>query len=62
MVWPSTKMADLIQSKIEESNSSLIVTHKSYENCGHQFVWFSEKEPEHVPEYQSINLTGIKKT
>ncbi len=61
MVWPSTRMASLIQSKINESNSNINVIHKSYKDCGHQFVWFNKEKPTYVPEYQSMNLTGIKK-
>ena len=61
MVWPSTKMANLIQSKISESSSSINVTHKSYKDCGHQFIWFDKEKPKYAPEYQSMNLTGIKK-
>lgn len=61
LVWPSTKMANLIQSKLEESNSTIDVEHISYKNCGHQFVWFNKKTPEYAPQYQSMNLTGIKK-
>ena len=54
-------MANLIQSKLEESNSTIDVEHISYKNCGHQFVWFNKKTPEYAPQYQSMNLTGIKK-
>ncbi len=61
MVWPSTKMANLIQAKVNESNSNINVTHKSYKDCGHQFIWFEKENPKYVPEYQSMNLTGIKK-
>lgn len=61
LVWPSAQMGELIKSKIEESNSNINVEHISFKNCGHQFVWFDKKIPEHVPQYQSMNLTGIKK-
>ncbi len=61
LVWPSTRMASLMQSNIEKSNLSINIKHVSYKNCGHQFVWFDKKKPEHIPEYQSMNLTGIKK-
>lgn len=61
LVWSSTKMGDLIQTKIEESNSTIKIEHISYKNCGHQFVWFDKKKPKYAPQYQSMNLTGIKK-
>ena len=61
LVWPATKMAHVIQSEIEKSNSSISVNHISYKKCGHQFVWFDKKDPEYKPEYQSMNITGIKK-
>ncbi|WP_219007357.1 acyl-CoA thioester hydrolase/BAAT C-terminal domain-containing protein [Aquimarina litoralis] len=61
LVWPATRMSNLIQSKIEEGDSNINVEHISYKNCGHQFVWFDKKAPENAPQYQSMNLTGIKK-
>lgn len=61
LVWPATRMSNLIQSKIKEGDIKINVEHISYKNCGHQFVWFDKKAPEYAPEYQSMNLTGIKK-
>ncbi len=61
LVWPSTEMSNLIKLKIEESDSPINVEHISYKNSGHQFFWFDDNRPEKAPQYQSMNLTGIKK-
>lgn len=61
LIWPASKMANLIIDKATKSEQDYILKHISYENCGHQFVWFSSENPEKRAEYQSMNLTGIKK-
>ena len=61
LVWPSSKMASMLKTEAEKSDEEYKVKQISYENCGHQFVWFDEKEPKTRTEYQSMNLTGIKK-
>lgn len=61
LVWPASQMASLMKGKMEHSNQDYIIKHISYENCGHQFLWFNEEIPEKRTEYQSMNLTGIKK-
>ncbi len=61
MVWPASKMADLIIDTIKNKGQNNLVKHVAYQNCGHQFVWFDDKVPSSAPQYQSLNLTGIKK-
>ncbi|MCI4671908.1 MAG: hypothetical protein MRZ79_27445 [Bacteroidia bacterium] len=62
MVWPSTKMSQLLQFTIKNSESpTSSFKHISYKDCGHQFFWFGDGQPESRPLYQSVNLTGIKK-
>ncbi|MEP0265365.1 acyl-CoA thioester hydrolase/BAAT C-terminal domain-containing protein [Dokdonia sp.] len=61
LVWPSYKMANLIKSEAEKNKQERILTHISYKDCGHQFVWFDQEVPQKRTEYQSMNLTGIKK-
>ena len=61
LVWPASRMAALLESKIDTSAYKHTFTHIPYEGCGHQFTWFNEEPPKEKVAYQSTNLTGIKK-
>ena len=61
LVWPSSKMSDLIVAGVKSQPNYPFVKSISFENAGHQILYFGEGVPVRAPSVQSINLTGIKK-
>ena len=61
LVWPTTRMAKLMEKKILKDKPKSKFKHKSYPNCGHQFFWFNKERPTKITDSQSMRLTGIKK-
>ncbi len=60
-IWPASQMADYMKTTFEKENTPYTMDHISYQDCGHQFLWFDDTIPTERAEYQSTNLTGIKK-
>ena len=60
LVWPTYEMSLLARHRMLEQDSTKQVRLVGYDDCGHQFFWFSSGEPSATTS-QSARITGIKK-
>ncbi len=59
-VWPSAKMADLIETRVKNANPAAEIKNMTYPDAGHQFLFFGDEPPPNFRREQPVRMNGEK--
>ncbi|MDN5215199.1 acyl-CoA thioester hydrolase/BAAT C-terminal domain-containing protein [Fulvivirgaceae bacterium BMA12] len=59
-VWPSTKMANLIESRMRNADPAAQIKNIAYRDAGHQFLFFGDEPPASFRREQPVRMNGEK--